>query len=165
MSSGDTLGIFTPHQHEPNIVSLATLDVRGLSDHPVIDFGDAANGIIFFHGIMPNNYEDNGCSVDIHYAMSADISDVVRWEVAFERLNEEDPDLDDNNFAANQGTSDTCPANLGDVGVASISFTHAQMDSIVAGELYRIALYRVGAHGDDTASGDAEFLALEMREA
>lgn len=162
MASGDSLAIFNPYQNEPPSSNYATFDVR--NQHPCLDFPDDANVAAVFSGVMPQNYDGGGVTVYIHYAMSSATSDTVDWDVAFELLGDQDQDLDSDGFAAVNSVDDTTvPATSGYIDVVSVAFTNgADMDSITAGDKYRIKITR-DASSDD-ASGDAELYAVEIRE-
>lgn len=162
MASGDTLLIFTPLQNEPPASNYATLDIR--NQHPVLDFDASTNEDAVFRGVMPRNYDGGGLTVYIHYAMSSATSGDVDWDVAFERIGDQQLDIDSDSFAAvNSVDNTTVPGTSGNVDVVSVTFTDgADMDSIAAGEAFRIKITRDAA--SDTASGDAELIAVEIKE-
>lgn len=162
MASGDTLLIFTPLQNEPPASNYATLDIR--NQHPVLDFDASTNEDAVFRGVMPRNYGGGGLTVYIHYAMSSATSGDVDWDVAFERIGDQQQDIDADGFAAaNSVDNTTVPGTSGNVDIVSVTFTDgADMDSIAAGEAFRIKITRDAA--SDTASGDAELIAVEIKE-
>jgi len=163
MAAGDTLLVFTPQHNEPPATAAATLDVR--NNHLVLDFDAAANEDAVFKGIMPQHYGGGGVEVLIHYAMSSATSGDIDWDAAFERIGEAGQDIDSDGFAAaNSVDNTTVPATSGLVDVVSVAFTDgADMDSVAAGEAFRLKITRDAA--SDTAAGDAELLAVEIREA
>lgn len=162
MSSGDTLLIFHPHNNEPPNASYATFDTR--NSHPVLDFDDSANEDAVFTGILPRSYSGNGITVYIHYAMSSATAGDVDWDVAFERIGDQQQDIDADGFAAAQSVDNTTvPGTSGLVDIVSIDFTHgAQIDSIAVGESFRIKVTRDAV--SDTAVGDAELVMVELKE-
>lgn len=162
MASGDTLFLFLPADNEPPASNFATLDLRNL--HPVLDFDDTTNESAVFSGVMPQHYGGGGVTVYIHYAMTSATSGDIDWDIAFERIGDQQLDIDADSFAAvNSVDNTTVPATSGNVDVVSIAFTDgADMDSVAAGEAFRLQLTRDAA--SDTASGDAEILAVEIRE-
>lgn len=157
-----TLVTFRPPQNEPPASNFATIDTR--NSHPVLDFDATTNECTNFTFIMPQAYSGGGVTIYIHYAMTSATSGDVDWNAAFERIGDQQQDIDADSFAAAQSVIDTTvPATSGNVDVVSIAFTNgAQMDSCAAGEACRIQLCR-GASAD-TATGDAELVMLEMRE-
>ncbi len=162
MATGDTLAVLTPLHNEPPSASYATLDTRNL--HPVLDFSGSANESGLFSAVMPRNYGGGGVTVYLHYAMSAATTGDVDWDVAFERIGDQQQDIDSDGFAAVQSTDNTTvPGTSGLVDVITVTFTDgAQMDGVVAGEGYRIKVTRDAV--SDTASGDAELLFVEIKE-
>lgn len=162
MSSGDTLLEFFPFSNEPPSSNFATLDLRNY--HPTLDFDASTNESAVFSAIMPQHYSGGGVTVYLHYAMTSATSGDIDWDVAFERIGDQQQDIDSDGFAAvNSVDNTTVPATSGLVDVVSIAFTDgADMDSVAAGELFRIKITRDAA--SDTATGDAELLAVEIRE-
>jgi hypothetical protein len=162
MASGDTLLVFTPWANEPPASNYATPDVR--NNHPVLDFDDTTNESAVFSAIMPRHYGGGGVTVYLHYAMTSATSGTVDWDVAFERIGDQQLDIDADSFAdANSVDDTTVPATTGNVDVVSVAFTDgADMDSVAAGETFRIKITRDAA--SDDASGDAELVAVEIKE-
>lgn len=163
MASGDTLLIFTPLHNEPTLSNPATLDLR--NQHPVLDFDASTKEYAVFSSIMPQAYSAaTGVDIFIHYAMSSAEADTVDWDAAFERIGDQQLDIDGDSFAAvNFVDNTTVPGTAGLVDVVSIAFTAgADMDSVVKGEAFRLKINR-DAPNDD-APGDAELLLVEIRE-
>lgn len=161
MASGDTLLIFTPQCNEPPSANFATLDTRNL--HPVLDF--AIDDIAVFSGVMPRNYGTGGLTVYLHFAMTSAVADDIKLEVYLERIGDQQQDLDADGFAAAQNSGDiTVPGTSGNVDIIAIAFTDgAQMDSVVAGEGFRLKVKRIAVAGTD-ATGDLELRFVEIKE-
>lgn len=162
MASGDTLIVFTPLHNEPPSSNYATLDTR--NQNAVLDFDATTNESAVFKGIMPRNYGGGGVTVYIHYAMSTATSGDIDWDVAFERIGDQQQDIDDDGFAAvNSVDNTTVPGTSGNVDIVNVTFTDgADMDSVAAGEAFRLKVTRDAV--SDTAGGDAELLAVEIKE-
>lgn len=163
MASGDTLLIFTPLHNEPPASNYATFDVR--NQHPVLDFDATTNESAVFSAVMPRNYAGTtGVTVYIHYSMSSAEADTVDWDVAFERIGDQQLDIDGDSFAAvNSVDNTTVPGTTGLVDIVNVTFTDgADMDSVAVGELFRIKVIRDAA--SDDATGDAELHAIEIKE-
>lgn len=162
MSSGDTLLTLYPQQNEPPASNPATLDTR--NKHPVLDFDDTTNESAIFSFVLPRAYAGGGLTVYIHYAMTSAVSGDIDWDVAFERIGDQQQDIDSDGFATAQSVDNTTvPGTSGNVDVVSIGFTNgAQMDSLAAGEAGRLKITRDAA--SDTASGDAELRMIEVKE-
>lgn len=163
MASGDTLITFGPLHNEPPSSDAATFDTRNL--HPVLDFDATTNESAVFSAVMPQHYAGTtGVTVYLHYSMSSATTNTVDWDVAFERIGDQQQDVDSDSFAAvNSVDNTTVPGTSGLVDIVSVAFTDgADMDSVAKGELFRIKVTR-DASSDD-ASGDAELHVVEIRE-
>ena len=162
MASGDSLLIFTPLHNEPPSSSNATLDTR--NSHPCLDFDAASPEEAVFSAIMPRHYAGGGITVYLHYAMSSAEANTVDWDAAFERIGDQQLDIDGDSFAAAQSVDNTTvPGTSGLVDIVSVAFTNgAQMDSVAVGELFRLKVTRDATNDD--AAGDAELLGVELKE-
>ena len=163
MASGDTLIIFTSLQNEPPASNFATLDLRNL--HPVLDFDATTNESAVFRAVMPRSYAGTtGLTVYIHYALTSATSGTIDWDVAFERIGDQQLDIDGDSFAAvNSVDNTTVPGTAGLVDIVTVTFTDgADMDSVAVGELFRLKITRDATNDD--ATGDGELLAIEIKE-
>lgn len=162
MASGDTISRFIPQCNEYPNSNGATPDRRG-DGHPVLDF--ALNEIGKFSDVMPRHYGGGGVTVYLHYAMTSAEADDVKLETYFERIGDQQQDLDADGFAAAQDTGDiTVPGTSGNVDIISTTHTDGgQMDSIAVGEGFRLKVKRVAVGGTD-ASGDLELRFIEIKE-
>ncbi len=161
-ASGDTLLIFRPQDNEPVASDFATLDTRNL--HPVLDFDAATNKSAVFSATMPRSYAGGGLTVYIHYALTSATTGNTDWDVAFERIGDQQQDIDSDGFAAVNSTDNTTvPGTSGNVDIITVTFTNgADMDSIAVGEGFRLKVTRDAA--SDTATGDAELRFVEIKE-
>jgi hypothetical protein len=163
MASGDTLLIFRPQDNEPVASDFATLDTRNL--HPVLDFDASTNESAVFSAVMPRSYAGTtGLTIFLHYALTSATTGNTDWDVAFERIGDQQQDMDSDGFAAvNSVDNTTVPGTAGLVDIVSITFTDgADMDSIAVGEGFRMKVTRDAAA--DTATGDAELRFVEIKE-
>ena len=163
MASGDTLLIFKTHDNEPTASNFATPDNRNA--HWVLDFDATTNESAVFSSVMPRSYAGTtGLTVYLHYAMSTATSGDIDWDVSFERIGDQQQDIDSDGFAAvNSVDNTTVPATSGFVDIVSVTFTDgADMDSIAVGESFRIKITRDAV--SDTAAGDAELVKVESKE-
>jgi len=164
MAAGDSLIVFGPYQNEPPSSAYATLDLRNL--HPVLDFDDTTEEAAVFAGVLPRHYAGGGITVYLHYAMSSATSGNVVWTAAIERVGDGQQDIDSDGFAAAQSSGAVAvPGTSGHVDICTIAFTDgAQMDSLAVGEGFRLKIARDADNASDTATGDAELVAIEVRE-
>lgn len=163
MASGNTLITFLPYNNEPPTSNYMTLDTR--NQHPCLDADPSTNESAVFSAVMPQHYAGTtGVTVYIHYAMSSAVALTVDWDVAFERIGDQQQDVDNDSFAAvNSVDNTTVPGTSGLVDVVSVAFTDGiDMDSVTVGELFRIKITRDAV--SDDAVGDAEIYAIEIRE-
>lgn len=165
MASGDTLCVWTVLANEPPSSNYATLALR--NGHPVLQFDDTTDETAIFSGVLPRNYAGGGITAYVHYSMASATSGKVRWEVSVERIGDAQQDIDSDGFASAQAVNvSAVDGTSGNVDIASIAFTAgAQMDSVAVGELFRIKVQRKPSDTtNDTATGDAELLAIELKE-
>lgn len=163
MASTDTLVVFTPFNNEPPAAAYATLDIR--NSHPVLDFDGATDEEAVFRAIMPDHYAGGGLTVKVHVAFTSATSGTANIECHLERVTGLDIDAD--SFAAMQDVGVTANGTAGIEVVGNITFTSgAQMDSIVAGDLFRLKIRRDadGTNGTDDVTTDMELLAIEVTE-
>lgn len=165
MASGNTLISFGALDNEPPTSNYATIDTR--NSQPCLDFDAGTDETAVFSGVLPRHYAGGGITVALLWAASSATSGTVRWDVSIERQADEAQDLDSDGFASAQSAGGTAPATSGMLQYTDIAFTDgAQMDSLAAGERFRIKVTRDadGSGGTDDATGDAELFAVEVRE-
>ena len=163
MAAGADLAVFFPMDNEPGTASYATLDFRNL--HPVLDFDDAADENAVFSGVMPHRYSGGGVVCYLHWTGATATSGSVVWDASWERIAEDDLDVDADSFAAVQSVTDGTNGTSGKLNVCSIAFANgAQMDYVAAGELFRLKINRDANNGSDGMTGDAELHAVVVRE-
>lgn len=162
MASGNTLCVFTALQNEPPASNYATFDTR--NGHPVLDFDTTTQEAAIFTGVLPRHYGGGGITVYLHYAMTSATTGTCGWDVAFERIGNGSQDIDSDGFATAQTvTAVTVDGTSGNVDIVNVAITDgANIDSIAAGEAFRLRVRRDVAN--DTAAGDAELIAVELKE-
>lgn len=166
MASGDTLLIFTPAANVPPASNYATFDQR--NGHLVLDFDGSADEEAVFAGVMPQNYSAaTGITVDLFIAFTSATSGTSRWQVAIERIDASSLDIDSDSFASFQSAGVSAPGTSGQVVVCSVTLTAgSQIDSLVAGEAFRLKIRRDadGTSGTDDITTDAELLRVHIKE-
>lgn len=166
MAAGDSLLQFVPQHIEPPVSNYGTMDVRdgSTTSHPVYDM--ALNEIGDVSAVMPQSYSGNGLTIYVHYAMTSAGSNDIKLETDFERIGDQQQDMDSEGFTASpQNTGDiTVPGSSGLVDIVSTAHTDgAQIDNIAVGEGFRLRIKRVVVSGTD-AAGDLEIRFIEIRE-
>ncbi len=163
MASGNTLVCLFPNDNEPPASNFATFDTRNA--HPVLDFDAGTDETAQFTAIMPSNYAGGGVTVVLQWAASTATTGNVVWAVSFEDIGDETQNIGSDGFASAQSVTAAAPGTSGLVQYSSVAFTNgAQMDSVVAGDLFRIRVVRDADNVNDTMTGDAELVGLEIRE-
>lgn len=165
MASGDTLVTFTPLCNEPPSSNYATLDTR--NSRPVLDFDDAAaTESAVFSFILPRNYASGGLTVYLHWMATTATSGNVIWQTSFERSSDGSLDTDSDGFAtAVTWSAQACSGTSGIIVIDSQAHTDgAQIDSAAVGDTVRLKVERLGSNGSDTMAGDAELVAVEIKE-
>lgn len=160
MASGNSLVSF-PAAAAFNVGSGdATFDE--VNNQIVLDFDASSNESAIFQTIMPQRYDGGGVTVRLRLSMSSATSGDVDVDAAFELQTGQAVTAD--GFAAVQSTDNTTvPGTAGTEFEVTISFTDgAQMDSVGAGDLFRLKITRDAA--SDTAAGDMQLHAVEIRE-
>lgn len=163
MASGETLVVWTATGNVPPGTLPATFDLR--NNHAVLDYDASTDEVGLFESVMPRYYGGGGITATIIWMASSATSGSVRWEMAFERHQDETTDLDTDDFATAKTVDSTAPATNGAPQYASIAFSNgAEIDSIAVGESFRVRLKRLGSNANDTMLGDAELMRIELKE-
>lgn len=154
-----TYGVFTPMTSQPPASNYATLDTR--NSIAVLDFDDTTSESAVWTGVMPEAASlGSGLIVKLHWMATTATANGVTWAASFERMN---TDEDSDSFDTATNGSSTTSGTSGILTVTSITCT--TIDSIAAGDAYRIKIARLPSDGSDTMSGDAELVAVEVRSA
>lgn len=165
MASGDLLGLFLPLMNEPPAAAFATLDTR--NGHPVLDFDGATDEEAVFTGYLDGAvYDGGGLTLDLYVMFTSATSGNARWQAGIERM-DAGLDLDADSFAAFKSAAGNPNATTGIWTKATITFTSgAEMDSVVAGEPFRLKIRRDadGTSGTDDVTTDAEVLLAVLKE-
>jgi hypothetical protein len=162
MASGDTLLTLTPEANEPPSTNYATLDLR--NSHPLLAFDDTTQEAAIFSAILPRTYAGGGITAALHWAAASAVTGNVAWDLSFERDAAGGQDLDADGFAtAIAIAAVTVPGTSGIIAISNQACTDgAQIDSIAVGDLFRLRVRRDPA--SDSAAGDAQLLAIELKE-
>lgn len=163
MASGDTLQLFTPASNQAPATNYATFNTR--NGHLVLEFDTTTQETAIFAGVMPRNYAGGGLTVYLAWMAATATAGTIGWDVTFERDNDANHDLDADAFATAQTvTAATVDAASGKVKTTNVAITAgaAGTDSVAAGEPFRLRVRRDVAN--DTATGDAQLLSVEIKE-
>lgn len=161
MAVGETLATWEALAAIAPAGAAATLDLR--NGHVVLDFAADSAEATYLPGVLPSNYAGGDLEARIHWTASSGTSGAVRWKLRFERLEADGPDLDSEDFQAAAAATSAAPAAAGTLVRQTVAL--AEVDSAAAGDAFRLVLQRDATHDDDDLPGDAELLAVELREA
>jgi len=167
MATGQTMCVFFPCDNEPPSSNYATLDTRNL--HPTLDFDGATDEEAVFTGWLDADaYDGGGLTVLVYVAFTSATSGTSRWQADIERMDTSSLDIDSDSFTGSfQSAAGSAPGTSGQVIAVSIAFTSgAQMDSLAAGEMFRLKIRRDadGTSGTDDITTDAEVLCVVVKE-
>jgi len=157
------IATFTPRSNQPPLSNFATLDTRnGIT---VLDFDDShpTGEVAIFVGVIPNDaILTSGITVRIVWTAAATDGN-CSWGVQWMRCN---TDIDGDSFdVATKGIAAT-NVTSGIPNVTTITCASSAIDGLLAGETYRLKIYRdTGDVVNDTMVGDAELLTVEVRTA
>lgn len=153
---------WSPLMNEPPTSNPATIDTR--NSRPCLDFDTTTQETAIFSGVLPADYGGGGVTVSLYVAMTSATSGTVGFDLAFERTDASSLDIDSDSFAsAVTVTATTVPGTSGQVLKLDTNISNgANMDSLAAGELFRLRIRRDVSN--DTAAGDAELLFVMMVE-
>jgi hypothetical protein len=168
--SGDTLSatasggsktyvVFTATDNQPTATAFATLDTR--NSIAVLDFDDATDESAVFVSIIPEAASlGSGLKIRLHWMATTATSGNVVWDVSLERMT---TDLDSDSF--DTIASGTAAAN-GTSGILTVTeITLTTIDSVTAGDGFRLKVTRDANNASDTMTGDAELVVCEVRSA
>ena len=169
-ASGDTLVVFTPGHAELPSSAAATFDTRaGASNavHLVLDFDDATDETAEFAGFMPRHYDGGGVTVTVGWMATTATTGTISLDVSFKSVTDDADDLDTKAFAAANNANPTTASATGEVDYVTRTFTDgADMDSVAAGEYFRLRVTRDGdgTTSTDNMTGDMELVFVEIQE-
>lgn len=135
-------------------------------NRPYLAFDASADESCDFSGIAPQGLTGALAAV-ITYRMTSAITGSARWQASLEAITDGDAlDTDaSSGFDTANSAGATVPGTAGYIDQISITLTNA--DSLAAGDYFRLRINRDadGTSGTDDATGDAEVLAIELRDA
>jgi len=154
-----TYSVFTAEHNQPPASNFATLDTR--NSIAVLDFDDATDESAVFMGIIPEGASlGSGLKIRLHWAATTATSGDVRFDVQLERMT---TDLDSDSFDTVASSTATTSGTSGILTVTEITLT--TIDSVTAGDGFRLKVTRDANNAADTMSGDCELYICEVRSA
>jgi hypothetical protein len=130
----------------------------------LMTFDSATSEFVHFQMILPQHYSLGGINISLVWMAAAATSGDVVWGAQYETHADDAFDLDSDSFAFADTVQATAPSVSGEVGYDPIVLTDGSfMDDALVGESGRLRIYRATG-GSDTMSGDAQLLAVQVRE-
>ena len=158
-SGTKTYAVFTVRDNQPPATAFATLDTR--NSIAVLDFDAATDESAIFLGIMPEVASlASGLKIRLIWTASTATSGACVWDASLERMT---TDIDTDSFDTIASVTTTTNATSGVPNYSEITLT--TIDSVTAGDGFRLKITRDANNGSDTMTGDAELIAVEVRSA
>jgi len=160
MASGDTILEFRPQDNEPPASAYAQITL--VNGHPVLAFDTTTAEAAIFSAILPRNYAGGGLTCYVTHCADSATTGTIGWTLEFETSSGQV--LGTDGFASAQTiTAATVAGTIRTPTITNVAVSNgANMDSIAVGVSFRIRLKRDVAN--DTATGDALFMILELKE-
>jgi hypothetical protein len=158
-SGTKTYTVFTPDDNQPPASDFATLDTR--NSILVLDFDAATDESAVFVGVIPEAASlGSGLKIRLHWMATTATSGDCVWDVSLERMT---TDLDSDSFDT---IASATTATSGTSGIPTVTeITLTTIDSVTAGDGYRLKVTRDANNASDTMTGDAELIVVEVRSA
>jgi hypothetical protein len=163
MAQSDTLVVLPALAAELPSSNYATFDTR--ADVPILVFAKSGTPTAEFGFLLP---QANGAAqtpplkLVIAWMATSATSGTVKWQASFKSFTDDADDLDVKSFATAKSVTATTADAAGEVKYSEIAFSNVEADGLARGEYARLRLVRDQAN--DTMTGSAEVLALEIRE-
>ena len=154
-----TYARFNAQDNQPPATNFATLDTR--NSIAVLDFDDATDEAAIFLGIIPEAAAlGSGLKIRLIWTATTATSGDCVWDASLERMT---TDIDTDSFDTIASITATTNGTSGVPNYSEITLT--TIDSVTAGDGFRIKINRDANNASDTMTGDAELIAVEVRSA
>jgi hypothetical protein len=154
-----TYARFNAMDNQPPATAFATLDTR--NSIAILDFDDSTDENAIFLSIIPEAAVlGSGLKIRLIWTATTATSGDCVWDAALERMN---TDIDSDSFDTAASVTTTTNGTSGVPNYSEITLT--TIDSVTAGDGFRLKINRDANNGSDTMTGDAELIAVEVRSA
>lgn len=133
--------------------------------HMLCSFKDSGDDLVTMDGRMPDDYNEGTTLVTVFWLSRTATTGNVRWNVELERLAEGGTSLGGDSFATVQEITEAVQGTVGELSYGEFSISAANMDAVLAGEIFRLRLTRDTTDAADTMAGDAEIVGVAVHEA
>lgn len=167
MANGDTL--LQWRAQEAITVQKNSAELIDRNGYKALAFDADVTEYAIFDGVIDARKAGGNYRVEIVWAAAEAATGNVIWQVEFARgtSNASGFDLDENNFATAIALSAAAaPGAVGRIAYTnSGDITNANADAVAANEFVRLRIARLGGNASDTMLGDAQVLAVILRDA
>jgi hypothetical protein len=126
----------------------------------LLDFDDTTDESAIFVSVCPQGANlASGLSITLIWTASTATSGACVWDASLERMT---TDIDTNSFDTAASVTATTNATSGVPNYSTITLT--TIDSLTAGDGFRLKINRDANNGSDTMTGDAELIAVEVQQ-
>lgn len=154
-----TYAVFNANDNQPPAANFATLDTR--NSIAILDFDDTTDESAIFLGIIPEAASlGSGLKIRLIWTAATATSGDCVWDASLEKMT---TDIDTDSFDTAASVTTTTNGTSGVPNYSEITLT--TIDSVVAGDGFRLKITRDANNGSDTMTGDAELIAVEVRSA
>ena len=154
-----TYAVFNAMDNQPPATNFATLDTR--NSIAILDFDDTTDEQAIFLSIIPEAAVlTSGLSIRLIWTATTATSGAVVWDASLERMT---TDIDTDSFDTAASVTTTTNGTSGVPNYSTITLT--TIDSVTAGDGFRLRINRDANNASDTMTGDAELIAIEVRSA
>jgi hypothetical protein len=123
--------------------------------------GAAQSG--YFTGVAPVDYDpSNNLRLKLWWVAETANSGDVRWVGAFEKLNQNGPNVDSSNFGPDNAVNDPTNGTNGLINTTIMTFDNVAADDLQPGNPLRIFVRRQSNSGGDTMLGDAQIMRVAI---
>lgn len=144
--------------NQPPATNFATLDTR--NSIAVLDFDDTTDESAIFVSVCPEGANlASGLSIRLIWTATTATSGAVVWDASLERMT---TDIDTDSFDTAASVTTTTNATSGVPNYSTITLT--TIDSLAAGDGFRLKINRDANNASDTMVGDAELIAVEIQQ-
>jgi hypothetical protein len=160
-----TLARYTPGEFKLPATAFPAYGIDG-QNWEYLAFDATTDENAYVQDVAPQGISGTLTAIITYRAASA-TTGAFRWQVAVEAITDGDSvDTDSaSSFDTANSAGATVPGTAGHIDQISVTLTNA--DSIAAGDLFRLRVNRDadGTSGTDDATGDAQVLCVELRDA
>lgn len=161
-----TRGVYLPEAAEYPSVNFPQLTVVNTTERrPVLAFDAATKESAYWTDVAPQGLT-GAITVVLTFLLASATTGSVVWLAALEAISDGDaaPNLASAaSFDADNSATVAVPGTAGLLKQVTIAVANA--DALAAGDYLRLRIARDAANAADTAAGDAQLLAVELRDA